>query len=476
MYYRFILKNVKKAHQYEELIKAFLKPDEFDILLDEKDENCSNVIDAAEASEKACEDIHSFSLELKEDHNVLKKEIFEILTSETKKDLKWGIITGIRPVKLFGETVKSLGGDDSAFSQAEKLFREYYCVSDEKTQLTSDMYRLQINNFGEADIKSAGVYIGIPFCPSRCLYCSFTSNLASEEEIEKYLETLIKEVDFVADEMASCGMYAETIYIGGGTPTTLNEIQLKRLLEHINRKLKTHKLKEFTIEAGRPDTITEDKLKIIKQCQVERISINPQTMNDKTLKTIGRAHNSDEIRESFETAKNVGIDRINADLIVGLPGETLEDFKYSLNEVINMEPANITVHTLAVKRASKLAGIDKDYHYKQAQVAEEMLDFAYSRLKSCGYIPYYLYRQKHMAGAGENIGFCKKGTESLYNIRIMDEHQSIVAMGAGGISKAYYADENRLERVPNVSNYQIYMERIEDMMKRKEDNLFKEVR
>ena len=473
--YKFYLKNVEKAHQYEELIKVFLKPDEFLVILDEKDPNCSNVIDINDKLSAKIQGDKYFELSFDGDKNILKKELFNILASETNYHPKWGTITGIRPVKLFGETVASNTNKEKAIEDTEKLFQEYYCVSEEKTHLTSNIYKYQMDAFGEAEGKSVGLYIGIPFCPTRCLYCSFTSNQTTEDEISKYMKALHKEIDYVATKMKEMDIYAEYIYIGGGTPTTLDENALRDLLEHVNRCFKTDKLKEFTVEAGRPDTITEAKLLAIKEAGVERISINPQTMHDKTLELIGRAHSVEDVRKGFELAHKVGIKNINTDLIVGLPGENLEDFKYSLEEVIKLEPTNITIHTLAVKRASKLAGIDESYHYNIGKIATEMMDYGYERLEKENFIPYYLYRQKHMAGAGENTGFCLKGTESIYNARIMDEHQSIVALGAGGISKLYYPEQNRLERVANVSNYQIYIERIDEMLERKEKNLFKEV-
>ena len=470
--YKFYLKDVVKAHQYEELIKIFLKPEQFFVVLDEKDENCSNVLGKADSQLAEYTFSKEWNFQFDGDANVLKKEIYTALAEETGKLPGWGIITGIRPVKLFGEIVSAYNGDSDPVKYAEDKFRDYYCVSEEKTKLTSEMYSYQMDVFGEAEENSIGLYVGIPFCPTRCLYCSFTSNQVKDSEIDRYLEALHREIDFVSEKMKENNIYAESIYVGGGTPTTLNAEQLKELLEHMNKAFRTEKLREFTVEAGRPDTITLDKLQVIRDADVERISINPQTMNDKTLKLIGRNHLSADIRNGFALAKEAGIEEVNADLIVGLPEETIEDFKYSLDEVINLDPENITVHTLAVKRASRLVDVDKDYHYKQADIATEMLKYAYEKLDEKGYKPYYLYRQKAMAGAGENIGFCKAGTENLYNARIMDEHQSILALGAGGISKVYFPEENRLERVPNVSNYEIYIERIEEMLDRKDKNFF----
>ena len=229
---------------------------------------------------------------------------------------------------------------------------------------------------------------------------------------------------------------------------------------------------EFTVEAGRPDTITESKLTVLKENGVDRISINPQSMKQETLDRIGRCHRPEDVIAAFHMAQNVGFKVINADLIAGLPGEEPEDFLYSLKSVMNLEPENITVHTLAVKRASKLKEMDEDYSYRQGEKVRKMLDRGQQLLNSAGYMPYYLYRQKQMAGNFENVGYSFPGKESLYNIRIMEENQTILALGAGGISKAWYPDQNRLERIPNVSNYEIYIERIEEMIQRKKDGIF----
>ena len=275
--------------------------------------------------------------------------------------------------------------------------------------------------------------------------------------------------------MKECGITPETIYIGGGTPTTLRADQLKALIEQIKNFFDLSKLKEFTIEAGRPDTITDEKLETIKKQRIQRISINPQSMKQHTLDLIGRSHKPEDITSAFALASSYRFQSINADIIAGLPEENTEDFINTLEELIGLNPENITVHCLAVKRASKLKDIDKDFHYKQAEIVAEMLEASRKILGDAGYIPYYMYRQKHMAGAFENTGYCKKDKDCIYNIRIMDEHQTIIALGAGGITKVYYPAENRLERVANVTNYQEYINRIDEMLDRKEKNLFMEV-
>lgn len=467
--YRFVLKNVRKAHQYEELIKVFLKPENFMIIMDEPDENCASVKTPEQAG-PAGEGDTEILLEYSGDGDQLKRTIFERLSADTGFRPPWGIMTGIRPVKLFGETVSSAGEE-----KACDIFRDQYLVSPEKLQLTRNMYSYQMKTAGKCDRTGTGVYIGIPFCPTRCLYCSFTSNQVKGEEMDRYMDALIGEIDYVSDKMKETGLFAESVYIGGGTPTALDEKNLELLLETVKEKIISDRTREFTVEAGRPDTVTAEKMMIIRNSGCDRISINPQTMSDRTLELIGRKHTRADFLNAWETARKAGIFSINCDLIAGLPGENAGDFRETLDEILELEPENITVHTLAVKRSSRLVDIDRDYHYTHGDTAAEMLEYAYARLADEGYVPYYLYRQKHMAGAGENVGFCRPGYENIYNIRIMDEHQSILALGAGGISKRYWPEENRLERVANVSNYSVYIERIDEMIERKEKNFFWEV-
>ena len=280
--------------------------------------------------------------------------------------------------------------------------------------------------------KAVGLYIGIPFCPTRCVYCSFPSYQVSDDIMRIYLSALEKELDFVGNEMRKSGFYAESIYIGGGTPTTLPEKELDELLKKIRTCFDFSRLREYTVEAGRPDTITSEKLKIIKLNGAERISINPQSMKEETLQLIGRKHSSDDIVEAFRNAREHGFSAVNMDLIAGLPQEDESDFCDSMEKVLDLRPENITVHTLAVKRASRLKTFDADYNYHQGLKVEKMLETGTDLLNKSGYRPYYLYRQKQMTGNFENVGYALPGKESLYNIRVMEEDQSVIAMGAGG--------------------------------------------
>jgi len=456
--YRFKFNGIADNYDYSELIKIFLKPEEF-VLESETSENDENYIDI------------EIDCPQKDDKNQIKRTIFLKLRELTGVNPPWGILTGVRPVKLTGELLDKMGSEEAVYNH----LKDFYLLSDEKANLLMETLNYQRLHLERAEDNSVGVYIGIPFCPTRCLYCSFTSNQKGPEDIEKYLDSLLKEIEYAGSALDRAGMWTESIYIGGGTPTTLSAEQLDILIKAVKTFFNLEKCKEFTVEAGRPDTITAEKLNVLADHGIERISINPQTMKDETLKLIGRSHSVDDIRNAFKLANSSGKFIINADIIAGLPEESPEDFKNTLEEVIGLNPANITVHTLAVKRASRLIETDEGYHYRQAKVVDEMLKISADLLEIADYKPYYLYRQKHMAGALENVGYCKNDTPCIYNIRIMDEHQSILALGAGGISKRYYPAENRLERVPNVSNYEIYIERLDEMIERKRLNFFEEV-
>lgn len=388
----------------------------------------------------------------------------------------WGELTGVKPVKLTRELFK--GNPYNGRKPHEKP--EVYRILTEEKGLSSDKARLLIEIYerqqkvlkGEEYLK-AGLYIGIPFCPTRCLYCSFTSNQKPYGEIERYLEALIEEIEYTGKRCIESGLGIETIYIGGGTPTTLDSGQLNRLLDSILHNFDLCKLREFTLEAGRPDTITAEKLSLAKDHGVDRISINPQSMKERTMELIGRSHSPSDIFKAFEIADKSGISVINCDLIAGLPEESVGDFEHTLKTMIGLGPANITVHTLALKRASRLIEQDASYHESHSDVVSDMIELSHHMLRESGYVPYYLYRLKRMAGSLENTGWCKPGTEGLYNIRIMDEQQSILALGAGGMSKVFFPEENRLERVPNVNNYEVYIERLQQMLDRKEQGIFK---
>ena len=467
--YRFDLRHIEKYQDLEELIKVFLIPDEYVL------ETAGGTVKPKTAKDAGAPITTTFiDIDVPKeaaDKNAVKRAIYEQLAEITGHRPEWGIMTGVRPVKLVGESLRAQPSgisEEAAYANVYGLLKKTYLLTDEKAKELLDIYRYQQDTVGEAPKDTVGVYLGIPFCPTRCLYCSFPSNQVPPEEIERYLTALSEEIRYVGSLMGRMGVTAESLYFGGGTPTTLTASQLERVLTLVAEKIPAEGLREFTLEAGRPDTIDREKLRIAKEGGVDRLSINPQTMQDRTLELIGRAHNVADIHRAFEDAHAVGMKEINCDLIAGLPDEMPGDFADSMTKVLALSPTNITVHTLAVKRGSRLKDADDHYHYKYGPRVHEMLEYARRTLGEEGFVPYYLYRQKHMAGAGENTGYCKPYSEGVYNIRIMDEHQAIIAMGAGGISKSYYPAENRLERAANVTNYEHYIARIEEMCERKE--------
>lgn len=459
--YKIWLESASDKYEYESLIQGFLKPEDYELFLSDR----KNIMSIKYGGTQDFIHIRG------ENKNQIKQEIYKKLSKLTGIEPDWGIHTGVRPVKMTGELFRKYDFDrDKVIDR----LRNFYMISSQKTDLLCEIFDLQEQVLGKTAKNNVSLYVGIPFCPTRCLYCSFTSNQASDEKIQQYLRALEEEIRYTGVKMKEYGLKPESIYVGGGTPTSLSAFQMEALLELILDTYDLSDLREFTVEGGRPDTITIEKLEAIRAAGVNRISINPQTMKDKTLETIGRSHNTKQVYEAFEMAHKVGIPSINADVIAGLPEEDVADFDNTLTQLVDVLRAdNITVHTLAIKRASRLIDIDSNFHYKQAEVVRKMLELGKEKLHESGYRPYYLYRQKHMAGGLENVGYARLGTEGVYNIRIMDEHQSIVALGAGGISKAYYPAEDRLERVPNVSNYEIYISRLQEMLARKEEKLFR---
>jgi oxygen-independent coproporphyrinogen-3 oxidase len=360
--------------------------------------------------------------------------------------------------------------EEGASEEEIKAYMEetYFC-SEEKIKLSTEIAKWEMDLLGQLDYKDGySLYVGIPFCPSTCLYCSFTSYPLGkwQKRIDEYLDALCKEIDYIAEELKD--KVLNTVYIGGGTPTTLNAEQMDRLLTKIEEKFDFTHVKEFTVEAGRPDSVTREKLEAIKKHKVDRISVNPQTMKDETLKIIGRHHTVQQTIEAYQLAREVGFDNINMDLIIGLPGETKDDVAHTLNELKELAPDSITVHSLAIKRAARLNLFKDTYEEMGLENSAEIMDLTYASCMEQGLLPYYLYRQKNMAGNFENVGYAKADKAGIYNILIMEEKQSIVAAGAGASTKMVYPD-GRIERIENVKDVGQYIERIDEMIQRKKD-------
>lgn len=399
------------------------------------------------------------------DREEIKREFYELLSGITGMKPPWGTLTGVRPLKPALDICR-----ESSVDKMKHIIKDRYLMCSSKVSLLADIADYQISHVKGIPWERASMYIGIPFCPTRCAYCSFASNVAPAEEHEVYLQNLLKEVSYAGRLAEQNGTELESIYIGGGTPTTLSSTQLERLIGSVSEAFRIDPSGlEFTVEAGRPDTITKEKLDTLSRLGISRISINPQSMKDKTLRLIGRDHSADDIREGFSIARETGFDVINADLIAGLPEENEDDFEASLREMIGLGAENITVHTLSVKRGSRLRENDPAYFRHNAETVSNMLDLSRAMLSSAGYRPYYIYRQKHQIGALENVGWCLPGKHSIYNIRIMEDKQTVIGLGAGAVGKVYYPDEDRLERIANVSNYKIYSERFDEMISRKNE-------
>ena len=345
--------------------------------------------------------------------------------------------------------------------------KEHYFISPQKLELSLDVAKREKSLLEKLDYQNGfSLYIGIPFCPTTCLYCSFTSYPIGvwKKRTDDYVNALLKEMDFTAQWFA--GRKPDTVYFGGGTPTTLEAEQMDRILTALEEKFDLSGLKELTVEAGRPDSVTKEKLEVLKQHNVTRISINPQTMNQKTLDLIGRRHTVEQVEEAFHLARQCGFDNINMDLIVGLPGEDIEDVRHTMEEVKKLSPDNLTVHSLAIKRAAALNAW-KDKFSKSIHNTDEIISMTAEYAGRMGLHPYYLYRQKNMAWNFENVGYARNSMEGLYNILIMEEKQTIIAMGAGGSSKFVFPEDNRIERIENVKDVKNYIERIDEMIERK---------
>ena len=378
--------------------------------------------------------------------------------------MPWGTLTGIRPTKI----VMDLLEKNMPLEEIKKHLKEVYMVGDKRMNLCIDTAFKEFNILKKIDYKDGySLYIGIPFCPTRCLYCSFTSYSIAQwkKDTDTYVEALCKEL-VVVSKMYK-GKKLQTISMGGGTPTSLEGCQLTKILDTVKTNFDFSNLLELTVEAGRPDSITKEKLVALKASGVNRISINPQTMQQKTLDLIGRKHTVEDICNSFKLAREVGFTNINMDFIIGLNGESLSDIKDSFTKVKCFSPESITIHSLALKRAARL-NTENKREIMDNDLMLSMIDVATETCNELGLKPYYLYRQKNMAGNLENIGFSKPGKECLYNILIMEEKQTIIACGAGTSSKIVFND-GRIERIENVKDPKLYIERLNEMIERKEN-------
>lgn len=403
---------------------------------------------------------------LTDDDNELvsAKLLYKLLCDFTGLTQPWGILTGVRPVKLLRRLA-----EESSEEQAVKKFEKDFFVSNEKIALSRETEHNERKILELSKPESFSLYVGIPFCPSRCSYCSFVmaSIERAEKLIEPYTKLLCEEIKRTAEIANKLGLRLETVYFGGGTPTTLSAEQLDTVLRTVNKSFDMSTCREFTVEAGRPDTIDIAKLFALKENKVDRISINPQTVSDEVLKTIGRKHTAQQFFDAFELARKCGFDNINTDLIAGLPTDTPESFKNSLDSIVRLNAECITVHTLCMKRASRLTTEGVTLDLQQARDAREMLAYTQNILGQNEYIPYYMYRQSRMVGNLENVGWSKRGFESLYNVYVMDETHTILACGSGGVTKLKRNNPDYLERIFNFKYPYEYIDRFDELIQRK---------
>ena len=401
----------------------------------------------------------------KEEELRLAQALFDCLTEAFGYYPEWGILTGVRPAKLFSRLSHKDGMENT-----EEYFKNTLKVSDKKLKLCKSCLKGEdeITSLSKPD--SVSLYISIPFCPTRCSYCSFVSHSVEQAKklIPQYTELLCREIKITAEKVKSNNLRLETIYIGGGTPTSLSAEQLKTVMDTVKSNFDLTNLREYTVEAGRPDTITKEKLQVILSGGATRISINPQTMNDSVLEAIGRKHTAKQTVEAFMLAREIGFNNINMDLIAGLPTDTLESFKNTINEVIKLSPESVTVHSLSMKRSSRLTMGGDLPEIEAGKTASLMVDYANQILNENEIYAYYMYRQSKTVGNLENVGYSKKGFECLYNVYIMDETHSILACGASGVTKLREPKGDYIERIFNFKYPYEYIERFDEILQRKD--------
>ncbi len=467
-----ILKNFTTHYEIEQLVRMFCKDitvvfggkeqakENVDFLYAEK--NGSEVTVEVKVAEKHLCRTETVSDDEEEQKLDICAVIYKLCCEAFDRQLKWGMLTGVRPVRL----MRNLYAKYKDVDKAEDIFRSRYFVTEEKIKLCRDIFSLQKNIIDSAKENDYSLYISIPFCPSRCSYCSFVSvgSTNATKLMGEYVEKLCEEIRYTADIAQKAGLTLKSIYIGGGTPTAVSAAQLKQIMLTVRESFDLSQVLEYTVEAGRPDCTTKEKLQIIKDMGADRVSINPQTFSDEVLQAIGRKHTHQDFVDCYKMAKEIGFKSINTDLIAGLPKDTVEGFENSLKGCIELGAENITVHTLTLKRASNIVVNHEENSYSDvAQMLEKC-----SMLAKSGYVPYYMYRQKSTLQSLENVGFSQPCHESLYNIYIMEEIQTIISCGAGGVTKVV-AKDGDLKRIYNYKYPAEYVRDFDTILRRKDE-------
>lgn len=394
--------------------------------------------------------------------NAVKKSVFYAAKKISKMPTPWGISTGIRPAK----TARKMLDDSCKEEDILSHLKSEYLMEDKKAELALSVAKKERAILKSMPSNSVSIYVGIPFCPTRCSYCSFISQATAHNNkfTEPYTDAVLKEIEHTGEIIRDLGMRVDTVYFGGGTPTAIKPCLLEKIITKLQSAVDFSAVREFTVEAGRPDTFTKEMMDMLKRTGVDRVSVNPQTMHQKTLDKVGRRHSTEDVYKAFDMAKAAGIKSINADLIAGLPGENEDMISESVDKILLSEPQSITVHTLYMKRAAGM--IDEFEKLRFTENVSAMVDRAFSMLTKEEIYPYYMYKQRNTLGNLENVGFAKNGHESLYNVYIMEEVQPILAIGAGGSTKM--VDGDCIERVYNPKDAADYIKRIDEVLKRKD--------
>lgn len=471
----------KFNYEFEKLARLFLPFERIDVLNEEK-ADADAVLESLKENgrfllsanlfingKKECETDY-----ISENEKDFKKEcerklsvcLFKCFCNVTGYKPPWGILTGVRPAGLFSRTVKEKG-----LEEAKRHFLEKLYVSSEKISLCEETYKKEESIIARSNGNDFSLYISVPFCPSRCSYCSFVSHSveSAAKLIPCYVDYLCKELEITAQKAKESGLNLKTVYMGGGTPTTLSAEQLKKVFDTLKSNFDLSDVLEFTVEAGRPDTVTREKLLAIKDAGATRISINPQTLNDAVLSAIGRKHTAAQFTEAFSLARECGFQNINTDLIAGLPTDTFESFKETLSKIENLSPESVTVHALSMKRASTLNKLERFTEIKESKTALLSVEYAREFLKGKGINPYYMYRQSKTVGNLENVGYAKDGYEGMYNVYIMDETHSILGVGASAVTKLKDKNTGEIKRIFNYKYPYEYINRFSEQIKRKEE-------
>ncbi len=390
--------------------------------------------------------------------------LYDVLSEILEITYPWGLLYGVRPARRMHALTDSLSEQE-----AKRIFKEKYLVNDAKTELTAAVMHRENRIIALSECKSFSLYISIPFCPTRCSYCSFVSHSIENtvKLVEPYVELLIKEIEETGKYAKALGLRLETVYFGGGTPTTLSAHQLSSIFDAVEKHFDLSTVREYTVEAGRPDTVTKERLLALKAAGVTRISINPQTFNDAVLKRIGRQHSAEETIAAFNLARSCGFNHINMDFIAGLPDDSVASFKKSICKGIELNAESITVHTLSLKSGAYMATKESAFDSSPKKIVASMVDFSNSVLSENGYYPYYMYRQGKSLGNLENVGWCKNGFDGLYNVFMMDETHTVLSVGAGAVIKLKNQNTGKIERIYNYKYPYEYIDRFDEILKRK---------